>query len=120
MRTEKQLPENWTADDPRMWREQCRVGDVAFQHLFTTSRGMPAPDWVKDGLPKMYQLLGEHARYKEALRVIASHHPINHEPLATSHCLTAHKALVPDCKCARCVGDDEDDSIAPPLPAPTA
>ena len=96
------LPEAWTVNDPRMWREQCRVGDVAFQHLFVTTRGMPVPDWVNEGLPRMYQLLSEHARYREALQRIATSHPINHEPLATAHSLRAHKALRPDCKCGRC------------------
>ena len=96
------LPEAWTKNDPRMWREQCRVGDVAFQHLFCVSKGKPLPDWVTEGLPKMYQLLGEHARYREALQHIATSHPINDEPLATDHSLRAHKALCPDCKCGRC------------------
>ena len=49
----------WTIDDPRMWREQCRVGDIAFQHLFCTSKNKELPDWVKDGLPDMYHLLSE-------------------------------------------------------------
>ena len=97
----------WTENDPRMWREQCRVGDVAFQHLFVTINGMPVPDWVKDGLPQMYQLLGEHARYKDALQRIATRHPINHEPLATEHSLRAHQALLPDCKCGRCAPNDK-------------
>lgn len=84
----------WTVNDPRMWREQCRVGNVAFQHLFVTTRGMPVPDWVKEGLPQMYQLLSEHARYREALQRIASCHPINYEPLATVINLIAKKALL--------------------------
>lgn len=94
------LPENWTENDPRMWREQCRVGDVAFQHLFVTTRGMSVPDWVTEGLPRMYQLLGEHARYREALQRIATSH--NGDPLAEDMSLRAHKALCPDCKCGRC------------------
>lgn len=57
----------WTESDPRMWREQCRVGDVAFQHLFCTSKGKPLPDWVKAGLPRMYQVLGENAQLIELL-----------------------------------------------------
>lgn len=49
----------WTVDDPRMWREQGRVGDVAFQHLFCVSKGMTVPDWAIEGLPKMYHLLSK-------------------------------------------------------------
>ena len=82
--------------------------DVAFQHLFVTTRGMPVPDWVTEGLPRMYQLLGEHARYREALQRIATSHPINDEPLATAHSLRAHKALRPDCKCGRCAPNGPD------------
>lgn len=49
----------WTVDDPRMWQHQCRIGDVAFQHLFVTAKadGSPMPDWVVDGLPSMYATL---------------------------------------------------------------
>jgi hypothetical protein len=50
-------PPNWTVDDPRMWKEQCRIGDVAFQHLFVTTHGLPVPDWVTEGLPQVYKLL---------------------------------------------------------------
>jgi hypothetical protein len=49
----------WTVDDLRMWKEQCRVGDVAFQHLFCVSKGKPLPDWVVEGLPNMYHTLSE-------------------------------------------------------------
>jgi len=54
-------------------KEQCRVGDVAFQQLHCASRGKPVPDWVRKGLPKMYQTLetiaqkdGELQRLREA------------------------------------------------------
>jgi hypothetical protein len=33
----------WTEYPHLMWREQCRVGDVAFQHLFCISKGKPLP-----------------------------------------------------------------------------
>lgn len=55
----------WGVDDLRMWREQCRVGDVAFQHLFCTSKGKPMPDWVTEGLPKMYSTLEEIKKLRE-------------------------------------------------------
>ncbi len=93
----------WAENDPRMWREQCKVGDVAFQHLFCVSKGLPLPDWVKDGLPQMYQLLGDFNRYREVLQFIASTHPVNFEPLATLMSTKAHKALCPNCVCGRCV-----------------
>ena len=51
------MNENWTTDDPRMWREQCRISDVAFQSLFATSKGKPLPDWAKEGLPKLTNLI---------------------------------------------------------------
>lgn len=38
-------------------KEQCRVGDVAFQHLFCTSKGKPMPDWVTERLPNLYTML---------------------------------------------------------------
>ena len=57
----------WTVDDPRMWREQCRIGDVAFQHLFCTSKDKPVPDWVRDGLPRMYHLLDSHSAMMDEL-----------------------------------------------------
>lgn len=40
-----------------LMRTQCRVGDVAFQHLHCTSHGQPIPDWVKEKLPNLYLLL---------------------------------------------------------------
>lgn len=43
-------------------RIQCRVGDVAFQHLFCISKGKPLPDWVVEGLPNMYRLLEDRGR----------------------------------------------------------
>jgi hypothetical protein len=57
----------WTIDDPRMWKEQCRVGDVAFQHLFCISKGKPVPTWVNDRLPMMYSTLSEVKRLREEL-----------------------------------------------------
>jgi hypothetical protein len=56
---------SWAVDDPRMWREQCRVGDVAFQHLFCVSKGKPVPDWVIEGLPQMYHTLSEIKKLRE-------------------------------------------------------
>lgn len=53
--------------DILLLKEQCRVGDVAFQHLFCESKGKPLPDWVKDGLPNMYKLLAENERLKVEL-----------------------------------------------------
>jgi len=58
----------WELEDPRMLREQIRVGDVAFQHLLCTSQGQPMPDWVKAGLPNMYTLLEEISRLKAELQ----------------------------------------------------
>ena len=54
----------WKEEDPRMLREQCRIGDVAFQHLHCTTHGQPIPDWVKEGLPNMYKLLEENLRLR--------------------------------------------------------
>lgn len=66
--------EIWTVDDPRMWKEQCRVGDVAFQHLFCTSKNKPLPDWVKDGLPKMYHLLSENEKLRTRIKELEQSH----------------------------------------------
>lgn len=67
--------EKWREDDPRMWREQCRIGDVAFQHLFCTSK-LPLPDWVKNGLPNLYttlQQLSAQAQEVERLKQEVAH-----------------------------------------------
>jgi cell division protein FtsB len=56
--------------DKKLLREQCRVGNVAFQHLFTETHGQPQPDWVRDGLPNMYTLLDEIRKLESALAKI--------------------------------------------------
>ena len=53
---EGMVSQNWTEDDARMWKEQCRVGDIAFQQLFCTFSGKPVPEWAK-GVDKVYSLL---------------------------------------------------------------
>lgn len=60
-------PQIWTVDDPKMWKEQCRVGDIAFQHLFATTHGLPVPDWVTEGLPNVYNLLSVIKQLKQRL-----------------------------------------------------
>jgi hypothetical protein len=77
----KQLTGSWTVDDPRMWKEQCRVGDVAFQHLFCTSKDKPLPNWVIDGLPMMYHTLSEIKRLKTELDSVKEQNDIYHRGL---------------------------------------
>lgn len=64
MRGQRDEALTWKDGDPRMYQEQCRVGDIAFQHLFSVSKGKPLPDWVKEGLPSLYRVLEENEKLR--------------------------------------------------------